>query len=341
MTYQTGSDLLEKLIDEMLEIAGSDDENQRIFHEMMVTVIKLVTDHAEIADLKLLNSTFKELRYSLKIFKDYRDVPKVSVFGSARTKPNDPGYIQAKLFSSEIAKKGWMVINGAGPGIMQAAAEGAGRDKAFGVNIRLPFEQKANPIMEADKKLINFKYFFTRKLFFLREAKAIVLLPGGFGTLDEGYESLTLVQTGKANPIPIVLLEGEGSNFWSEWEEFFYKNMIPRNLISREDVNLFLRTSKVQEAVNEVINFYKNYHSLRYVNGWVVLRLKKVTDDMLKIANSEFKVMLESGRFEETEALPEEYNEPELIELPRIKFRFNQTSFSVLRLLINMLNAEY
>ena len=339
MAYRTGSDQLDETIEGLIALAGSTDNND-IYREIMVTVMKLIQDKTDKADLKMLNSTFKELRYSMKIYKEYRDIPKVSVFGSARTKPEDPGYKQAKLFSQAIAQKGWMVINGAGPGIMQAATEGAGRDKAFGVNIRLPFEQKANVIIDGDKKLINFKNFFTRKLFFLREAQAIVLLPGGFGTLDEGYESLTLLQTGKTNPIPIVLLEGEGSDFWSEWVEFFHKHMIPRKLISEQDVNLFLKTSKVQVAVDEIINFYSNYQSMRYVRDLLVIRLKKVTDKMIERANTEFSDLLIDGEFESSTPMPEESNEPELANLPRIKFRFKRSNFARLRVFINMLNEE-
>jgi len=339
MTYRTGSNQLDETIEGLIALAGST-KNNDIYYEIMTTVMKLIQDNTDRADLKMLNSTFKELRYSMKIFHEYRDIPKVSVFGSARTKPEDPGYKLAKLFSYAIAQKGWMVINGAGPGIMQAATEGAGRDKAFGINIRLPFEQKANELIDGDKKLINFKYFFTRKLFFLREAHAIVLLPGGFGTLDEGYESLTLVQTGKTNPIPIVLLEGEGSDFWSEWVEFFHKHMIPRKLISKQDVNLFLKTSKVQEAVDEIINFYSNYHSIRYVRDLLVIRLNKVTDKMIERANNEFTDLLIDGEFESCKPMPEEANEPELANLPRIKCRFKRSNFSRLRVFINMLNKE-
>ena len=337
MTYRTGSDQLDDTIEGLITLAGETDSKD-VYFEIMATVMKLIQDKTDRADLKMLNSTFKELRYSMKIFHEYRDIPKVTVFGSARTKPDDPGYKQAKLFSHAIAQKGWMVISGAGPGIMQAATEGAGRDKAFGVNIRLPFEQKANVVIDGDKKLINFKYFFTRKLFFLREAKAIVLLPGGFGTLDEGYESLTLLQTGKTNPIPIILLEGEGSDFWSEWVDFFHKHMIPRKLISEQDVNLFLKTSKVHEAVDEIINFYSNYQSIRYVRDLLIVRLKKVTDKMIDCANKEFADLLIDGKFESCKPMPEEANEPELSNLARIKFRFKRSNFARLRVFINMLN---
>ncbi len=337
--YTTGSEQLDESIDGLIAAAGAT-ANQDVLREIMVTAIKLIADNAERADLKIINSTFKELRYSLKVFKQYRKIPKVSVFGSARTKENDPGYLQAKYFSAEIAKRGWMVITGAGPGIMEAATKGAGREKAFGINIRLPFEQKPNVEISGDKKLINFKYFFTRKIFFLREAKAIVLLPGGFGTFDEGYEALTLLQTGKSDPKPVVLLEGEGSDFWTKWVEFFHKEMIPRKLISQEDTRLFFKTKKVKEAVEEIIGFYYNYHSIRYVRDLLVVRVNKVTKKMLKRANSEFTDLLVKGDFETSSALPEEANEPLLAEKPRIVFCFNRASFARLRAFIDMLNEE-
>ncbi len=337
--YSTGSEQLDESIEGLIAAAGGSPDADLV-REIMVTAIKLITDNAERVDLKILNSAFKELRYSFKIFQEYRNISKVSIFGSARTKENDPGYIQAELFSKEIAKKGWMVITGAGPGIMKAATEGAGREKAFGVNIRLPFEQKPNVEISGDKKLINFKYFFTRKLFFVREAKAIVLLPGGFGTLDEGYETLTLLQTGKSEPKPIVLLEGEGSDYWTKWVEFFHDEVIPRGLISSQDVDFFFKTKKVKEAVEEVVGFYYNYHSLRYVRDLLVIRLKKLTKKMLKRANSEFSDLLKKGDFQSSEALPEEANEPQLVSKQRIIFKFNRCSFARLRVFINMLNEE-
>jgi uncharacterized protein (TIGR00730 family) len=232
-------------------------------------------DGADLGDLKVANSTLKELRYAFKIFSLYRAHPKVTVFGSARTLPTSPISQQARQFAENMVKAGWMVVTGAGGGVMGAAQEGAGREDSFGLNIRLPFEQEVNPWIAEDPKLIHFKYFFTRKLFFVKEASAVCLCPGGFGTFDEAFEVLTLVQTGKASIIPIVLLDVPGGEYWLHWEQFIRVQLVAQGLISPEDLDLFLITDDVEHAVEEIFSFYRLYHSARYVDDDLVLRLKR------------------------------------------------------------------
>ena len=263
------------------------------------------------------------------------------MFGSARTKEGDPAYIAAREFAAAIAKRDWMVITGAGPGIMQAGIEGAGLEKSFGVSIRLPFEASAHEFFEDDPKLINFKYFFTRKLCFAKEAEAIVLLPGGFGTLDEAYETLTLVQTGKSPIIPFVMLDTPGSEYWGPWQQFIDDVLIPKGLISAEDKHLYYHTDSVEDAVNEVTGFYRNYHSMRYVRDLAVIRCKHpVTDALVEHANQHFSDILEGGAWEASKPMPEEANEEALISLPRIIGKFDRRQYARMRMLINLINQH-
>jgi uncharacterized protein (TIGR00730 family) len=313
-----------------------------LIEDLLWTCLKLVRDGAERGDLKILLTTLKELRHAFRVFAPYRHLKKVSIFGSARTAPGEPEYEQAKKFANLIAGLGFMVITGAGGGIMEAAQGGAGREKSFGVNIRLPFEQKANLTILDDPKLINFKYFFTRKLMFLKETNAVVLFPGGFGTHDEGFEALTLVQTGKTSPVPIVFVDRPGGRYWRSWKSLVKKNLLERKLIDPEDMDLFLVTDDVEKAVAEVIGYYRNYHSSRYVREDYVMRLAKEPGDaLLQTLDRDFADLLMEGRFERTAALAEEADlPPEILALPRLKFRFNRRSFGRLRQLINRLNRE-
>src|SRR5689334_14451766 len=232
--------------------------------EIIANALKLLRDQTNRGDIKLIDKSFKELRYALKIFAPYRDVRKVSIFGSARTPESHPDYRQAAEFGKKMAAAGWMVITGAGGGIMAAGHGGAGADPSFGLAIRLPFEQLTNRFIANDPKLINFKYFFTRKLMFVRSSNAIALFPGGFGTMDEGFEVLTLIQTGKSVPMPIVCVDQPGGNYWGMWQEYVKKQLLGRGLISPPDLALYKITDSVQEAMNECVRFYKTYHSLRY-----------------------------------------------------------------------------
>jgi uncharacterized protein (TIGR00730 family) len=265
----------------------------------------------------------------------------VTVFGSARTKPQHPAFRAAEEFGREIVKAGWMVITGAGNGIMEAGHVGAGRDNSFGLNILLPFEQSANPIVHGDPKLMTLRYFFTRKLMFIKESDAVALFPGGFGTHDEAFEALTLVQTGKSHIFPIVLVDEPGGTYWTAWQRFIEAELLGRGYISPADLSLYKVTDSADEAVRTVTDFYRIYHSMRYVHGDLVLRLRsRLSDALLERIQSAFSDILVGGRFEQTAALPEEANEPTLAAMPRLKFRFDRHMIGRLRQMIDAINAE-
>jgi uncharacterized protein (TIGR00730 family) len=323
------------LVTELDTISGGD-----IVGTIVQNAIKLLRDQTNRGDMKLMNAAMAELRYALKVFAPYRDVHKISVFGSARTSPEAADYKAAVEFGRKMADKGWMVTTGAGGGIMAAAHGGAGRDPSFGLAIRLPFEQKTNTHIEGDEKLINFKYFFTRKLMFVRTSSAIACFPGGFGTLDEGFEVLTLVQTGKAPPMPLVLIDHPGGGFWDAWQNHITEHLLKRKLISPSDLSLYLITDDLDKAVDECVTFYKNYHSIRYVKDELVLRLKKApNDEQLAHIRNEFKDIILSGEFYVSGALKAELDEATLAELPRLIFNFNRRDAGRLRMLIDYLNT--
>jgi uncharacterized protein (TIGR00730 family) len=305
------------------------------------TADKLIRDRATRGDAKLMATAVRELRYCFKVFAAYRGKRKVTVFGSARTKPDHPAYLAAVAFGRRMADEGWMTITGAGHGIMEAGHLGAGRDNSFGLNILLPFEQSANPVVHGDPKLMTLRYFFTRKLLFIKESDAVVLFPGGFGTHDEAFEALTLVQTGKSHIFPVVLVDEPGGTYWSLWERFIREGLLQRGYISTADLSLFRVTDSVDDAVREVTGFYRVYHSMRYVRGHLVLRLQtRLGSRLLDRIASDFPDILAGGHFEQTAALPEESNEPSLAELPRLKFRFDRHKIGRLRQLIDVINAE-
>ncbi len=263
----------------------------------------------------------------------------MTVFGSSRTIPEHPAYTQAVAFGQKMAQHQWFVITGASSGIMEAGHVGAGRDHAMGLNILLPFEQTANPIIAGDPKLVHMKYFFTRKLMFVKETDAFCLLPGGFGTLDEGLEVLTLLQTGKHDMMPIVLLDEPGGNYWASFQEFVEKQLLGRGMIGPDDLSLYKLTDNVDQAVAEILQFYRVYHSLRYVRSNLVLRLnKRPNEALLEMINTRFADILTEGRFQVGEALPEEHDDPELADLPRLFFQFDRRSYGRLRQLIDCLN---
>jgi uncharacterized protein (TIGR00730 family) len=327
-------ELASSLIDALHEVPEGD-----LVGEIVANALKLLRDQTNRGDIKLIDKSFKELRYALKIFAPYRDFRKVSLFGSARTLESHADYVQASEFAKKMAADGWMVITGAGGGIMAAGHGGAGAEPSFGLAIRLPFEQLTNPFIANDPKLINFKYFFTRKLMFLRSSNAIALFPGGFGTMDEGFEVLTLVQTGKSVPIPIVFIDSPGSNYWATWQEYVEKQLLARGLISPNDLRLYKITSDVDEAVHEVRHFYSNYHSLRYVRDELVLRLqRRPTDTQLADIRKNFADIVVRGTFRVGEALPVENDEPTLAKFPRLIFVFNRRDHGRLRILIDYLN---
>lgn len=324
----------------------SSDKNERreneiknLLDQIRQTADKLQRDAATRGDLKLLSRSLKELRYAFKVFTPFRDKRKVTVFGSARTRPDHPTYQTAADFAQKMAEDDWLVITGAGSGIMEAGHRGAGRANSMGLNIMLPFEQQANPVIHGDEKLVNMKYFFTRKLMFVKECDAVVCLPGGFGTLDEAFEVLTLVQTGKRDLFPIVLLDAPGGNYWKSLDVFIRAALHEGGMISPEDFALYKVTDSVEEAVGEIEQFYKVYHSMRYVRKQLVIRtLTPISPTLLSAIQAEFQDILSEGTFEVCEALPEE-DEPELESMPRLVFSFNRRNLGRLRILLDCLNA--
>jgi uncharacterized protein (TIGR00730 family) len=312
---------------------------EQLAQQIRETADKLLRDGASRGDLKLLSTALKELRYSFKVLTPYRHLRKVSIFGSARLPSNHPAYAAAVEFSRRIAEEGWMVITGAASGIMEAGHVGAGREKSIGVNILLPFEQEANPIIRGDLKLMHLKYFFTRKLLFVKESDAVALFPGGFGTQDECFEVLTLLQTGKAQMFPIVMIDEPGGNYWLRWREYIENELLGRQLISPADMSLFKVTDSVAEAITEVLRFYRVYHSMRYVHGDLLLRLQhRLSEDVMQRLRAEFADIVVAGTFEQTEALPEEANDAHLAALPRLRFRFDRRNHGRLRQLIDVIN---
>ena len=317
------------------------DHSPELIEEMVGTVLKMAQDRMSVADLKMYNRSLKELRYAARLFAQYRPIRKVSVFGSARTSPEAPEAIAAQQYARRMSEEGYMIITGGGDGIMGAAQRGAGAEKSFGLNIRLPFEQGANVTIDGDPKLINFNYFFTRKLNFLKESHAIALFPGGFGTMDEGFEVLTLLQTGKAKMIPIVLVDEPNGHYWETWDAFMRGHLLKLGLISEEDFCLFRLTRNVEEAVAETVGFYKVYQSSRYVGQQMVIRLaRRLTDATVEELNDRFGDLLSGGRFVQGSALRQERNEPEIAHLPRLIFTPNRRNFGRMRLLIDAINGS-
>jgi uncharacterized protein (TIGR00730 family) len=307
--------------------------------EIVANSLKLLRDQTNRGDIKLINVSLKELRYALKIFAPYRDTLKVSIFGSARTPEDHADYTSAASFGKMMVKAGWMVITGAGGGIMAAGHGGAGADPSFGLAIRLPFEQKTNPHIENDPKLINFKYFFTRKLMFVRSSHAVAVYPGGFGTMDEGFEVLTLIQTGKSVPMPIVFIDQPGGNYWQMWQDYVEQQLLKRGLIGEADLALYKITDSVEVAAEEVKKFYSNYHSLRYAKDELVMRIKRAPNaKQLAEISEKFSDIKVKGEYRVGPALPAEKDEPSLAHMPRLMFFFNRREHGRLRMLIDYLN---
>jgi uncharacterized protein (TIGR00730 family) len=339
--YQLRDPELNQLIEELVhraELVYGPSASAEQVRQIVVSALRLLRDGADRSDVKLVNSALKELRHSFRVFEPYERHRKVAIFGSARIGPERPEWKQAHAFAERIAQRGWMVITGAGDGIMGAAQGGAGRAQSFGVNIRLPFEQTANEVIAGDHKLINFRYFFTRKVTFVKQAHAIVLFPGGFGTHDEGFEALTLIQTGKGEILPVVFLDAPGGGYWNAWEDYVRFHLQERGLIGETDSALFRITDDVDEAVHEILNFYSNYHSSRYIDDLLVLRVRRSPDaEQLEHLNEDFKDIITSGEIEVAEALPDEAGE--VGHYPRIALRFNRRDMGRLRMLIDRLNG--
>ncbi|MEX2215874.1 MAG: LOG family protein [Phycisphaeraceae bacterium] len=326
------------MMDDLIRRAGGDPDAMTgsVAREMMHTALKLLRDRAHEGEMKLISRSLKELRYALKVFRPYEEVRKISVFGSARTAETHPDYITCVDFSRQMAEAGWMVITGAGGGIMAAGHGGAGAQKSFGVAIRLPFEQATNAVIADDPKLVTFRYFFTRKLMFMWQSHAIALFPGGFGTQDEGFEALTLIQTGKAPILPIVMIEQPGGDYWKQWARYVREELLAGGLISEEDLHLFHVTDNAADATRVILDFYRNYHSQRYVNDVIVLRmLRPLTPKQLEELNREFASLVAEGTIEQGGPLPQE---KEHLQLPRLHFTFGKKHFGTLRQLINRVN---
>ena len=291
-------------------------------------------------DVRVIQTALRELRFAFKLFAPYAHVRKVTMFGSARTQPTRQEYQQGVEFGRKIAAAGFMVITGAGPGIMQAGHEGAGPEKSFGVNIRLPWEQSANPVIREDKKLVTFKYFFTRKLIFIRHSDAIALFPGGFGTMDEGYEALTLMQTGKSQLMPLVLIDRPGGTFWKTWDRHVREHLLRDQLISPDDLNLYQITDDVDQAVKIITRFYRNFHSSRFVRDLFVIRLKHApSDSALEAMNEDFADINTGPPIKRIKATPEELEDDDQVDLPRIAFIFNRRITAGCGRLIDVLNS--
>lgn len=330
-------DILQQI--SLLLDSPEDDLHAALMRELMTGLLKLHEAQLDLLDVKIINRAVKELRHAFGVFHRYRDRQKVSIFGSARTPSDDPNYQLAHQFSQAIVRAGFMVITGGADGIMRAAQEGAGREHSFGVNIMLPFEQGPNSTIADDPKLITFKYFFTRKLMFQKEANAIALFPGGFGTHDEGFEILTLAQTGKSDPQPIICLQAPGCDYWDDWVAFITRQLLRRKLINEEDLALFTIVTSADEAVSHILRFYQRYHSMRFVGRQLAMRLKQpIASEQLEQIRERFSDLLSDGTFEQSGPLQEELDEPAIRELPRLVFSFNRRSAGRLRQLIHHLN---
>jgi uncharacterized protein (TIGR00730 family) len=311
----------------------------RELQAMIGSLNDLAREGTSVGDLKIAQAALAEMAEAFRVFRPYRDIRKITMFGSARTKPEDPIYLMARALASEMAAAEWMVVTGAGPGIMAAGLEGAGREHAFGVNIRLPHEEGANPFIAQDPKLVEMRYFFTRKLMLIKESHAYAILPGGFGTQDEAFELLTLLQTGKAEPAPVVMLETPGGTYWEGWLHFVEDQAIGAGYVSPDDRSLFKVTTSVEEAGAELLGFYRNYHSCRWVGDLLVLRLltapsKREVADL----NKRFSDIVTSGSIRAAGAFPPERSTNDHPELPRLALRFDKWHFARLRQLVDAVN---
>jgi len=338
--YSTGNADLDRKIAQLVADSG-EVANPDLLYEMIATCFRLTRQKADRGEVKLVNAAIKEFAYSFKVFQPWRAHRKVTIFGSARTVPEDPIYDYTRRFAFAMAEANWMVITGAGPGIMAAGHEGAGAEKSFGASIRLPFESEPNIFIQGNTKLINYKYFFTRKVTFIKESDGFALLPGGFGTLDEAFELLTLMQTGKSDLHPVVLVDEPGSTFWESWLNFIENELLPRKLIDREDLHLVKHARSIPEAVEELTGFYRNYQSVRYVGGRLIIRILRLPpDDAIADLNSAFADILGRGGIHPTEASEREIEDNDEPNCERLVADFNNSSYGRLRRLIDALNEH-
>jgi len=328
---------IDALLNEVVpDVKGRD---RRHMQQLLYTAVLAAHDRPDTLNLKIMNRALKELRIGFKAFSPWSDKQKIAVFGSARSSVDSVEYKMAVETSKGLVDAGFMVVTGAGPGIMQAANQGAGRENSFGVNIELPFEQQANPFIDGDPKLVNFKYFFTRKVVFVKETDGVILFPGGFGTQDEGFETLTLVQTGKSEPRPIVMIDPPGSTYWKDWDAYVRTALLARGLISEKDLDLYSIVETSEEAIRHVTHFYRNFHSIRYIDGKLVIRVKVEPSKFLVDAlNERFGNVLHSGAIERCSIHPYEADEPDVSHLHRLRLHFDQKNLGRLRQMINLLN---
>ncbi len=334
-----GDPELKRRIQELVKYKGGG-HNEDSVADIIENALKLLTDVSHSGDVRVIQTAVRELRYAFRLFAPYSESRKVTIFGSARTQPTRLEYQHAVEFARKIAQAGFMVITGAGAGIMQAGHEGAGPEMSFGANIRLPWEQTANPVIREDKKLITFKYFFTRKLIFIRHSDAIVLFPGGFGTMDEGYEALTLMQTGKGQLMPLVLIDRPGGTYWKTWDRQIREHLLRDQLISPGDLNLYQITDDTDQAVRIITRFYRNFHSSRFVRDLMVIRLKHLpTDSAIEAMNEDFADLIVGQKIQKANPTPEEVADNDHLELNRIAFGFNRRDYGRLRQLIDLLNS--
>jgi uncharacterized protein (TIGR00730 family) len=330
---------LKSRIDELIKFKGGG-HNEAEVADIIENALKMLGDVQDTGDVRVIQTAVRELRYAFRVFAPYAHKRKVTIFGSARTSPDKLEYQQAAEFGRKISAAGFMVITGAGPGIMQAGHEGAGPENSFGVNIRLPWEQSANPVIADDKKLISFKYFFTRKLIFIRHSDAIVLFPGGFGTMDEGYEAITLMQTGKSQLMPLVLVDKPGGTYWKTWDRNIREHLLRDKLISPVDLNLYQITDSADEAVKIVSRFYRNFDSTRFIKELFVIRLKNApSHSALAALNEDFADIIIEGKIQIVKPTPDEIEDRDRLDLARIGFNFNRRDYGRVRQLIDVLNG--
>ena len=339
LSFSKSNDQIDHIIKTLIKESG-DIHHPVIIKEMLLATLKIGQDVDYLADLKLINRTLREMRYTARVFAPYRQRKKVTIFGSARTEETDEMYKKCVRFSRRLAENNYMVITGGGGGIMQAGNEGAGSENSFAVNISLPFEQKPNPVMYRNPRLITYKYFFNRKVAFVKEADAIAVFPGGFGTLDEAMEVFTLIQTGKTSPKPLILID-DHDGYWERFFNFVKESLLVKGFISGEDFSIFTVTRSEEEALHVINTFYKTYHSLRFIENTLVIRLlKTLSTEQIDILNSEFPGLITDGsQIRSCEMFAEESDEPDLTHLPRITLMFDHHHYGLLIALINRINT--
>jgi uncharacterized protein (TIGR00730 family) len=330
---------IDSLVDDLLD-KSEIKLNRRLIADLVKESLQLGNDATSTLNLKIASAAIAEMREAFAMFAPFSERKKVTIFGSARTTKDDPVYKQTQAVAKKLASNGWMVVTGAGPGIMEAGMSGAGREMSIGVSIRLPFETSANEVIAGDQKYVAMRYFFTRKLMLVKESQAFICVPGGFGTLDEMFELLTLSQTGKGNPVPIVVLDLPNDPFWGDLDSFIKKTLLPRKLVSEQDLALYRICSSVDEAVSEIDNFYSVYNSMRFVGKRLVLRLNRdISDDHLSSLNDHFRDICLNSTIEKITATKAEIDDKDLLDNPRLAFQFARRDFGRLRQLIDAVNA--